>query len=208
MDSVYLISLIVGGFFVLLSIFGGGDHEADADTDFDFDADSDFDFDSDFDSEFDADMSADLDADAHLDFDAGVGFVDLLSIRALFLFAAFFGLTGVTLGALGTAEPMNGILSAMTGLAIGLGGNWFIKRFAYQEVSSQMTAAELKGRTATVLLPMEGAQKGRILIDTGERKMQITARLFEPDSAESVTEGDEVVVLKVDGRVAEIIKPT
>lgn len=200
MDSVYLISLIVGGFFVLLSIFGGGDHEADADGDFDFDADTDVDF--------DADMSADLDADAHIDLDAGVGFVDLLSIRALFLFAAFFGLTGVTLGALGTTEPMNGILSAMTGLAIGLGGNWFIKRFAYQEVSSQMTTAELKGRTATVLLPMEGAQKGRILIDTGERKMQITARLFEPDAAEAVIEGDEVVVLNIDGRIAEIIKPT
>lgn len=200
MDSVYLISLIVGGFFVLLSIFGGGDHDADADSDFDFEADTDVDFDLDFDG--------DLDADAHLDFDAGVGFVDLLSIRALFLFAAFFGLTGVTLGALGTAEPMNGILSAMTGLAIGLGGNWFIKRFAYQEVSSQMTASELKGRTATVLLPMEGAQNGRILIDTGERKMQITARLFEPDTAETVSEGDEVVILKIDGRIAEIIKPT
>ena len=198
MDSVYLISLIVGGFFVLLSIFGGGDHEADADSDFDFDADSAIDFDAD----------VDLEADAHVDLDAGVGFVDLLSIRALFLFSAFFGLTGVTLGALGTAEPMNGILSAMTGLVIGLGGNWFIKKFAYQEVSSQMTAAALKGRTATVLLPMEGAQKGRILIDTGERKMQITARLFEPDAAEAVAEGDEVVVLKVDGRIAEIIKPT
>jgi len=192
MDSVYLISLIVGGFFVLLSIFGGGDHEADADTDLDFDSDFD----------------GDLDAAAHLDYDAGVGFVDLLSIRALFLFAAFFGLTGVTLGALGTAEPMNGFLSAMTGLAIGLGGNWFIKRFAYQEVSSHMKATELKGRTATVLLPMEGAQKGRILVDTGERKLHITARLFEPDADETISEGDEVVILNIDGRVAEIIKPT
>lgn len=204
MESVYLISLIVGGFFVLLSIFGGGDHEADADSDFDFDSDADVDFDTDF----DGDLDGDLDMDAHLDLDAGVGFVDLLSIRALFLFAAFFGLTGVSLGALGTAEPLNGILSAATGLIIGLGGNWFIKRFAYQEVSSQVTAKALKGQTATVLLPMEGAQKGRILIDTGERKMQITARLFEPDVAESVVEGDEVVVLNVDGRIAEIIKPT
>ena len=46
MDSVYLISLIVGGFFVLLSIFGGGDHEADADTDLDFDSDFDGDLDA------------------------------------------------------------------------------------------------------------------------------------------------------------------
>ena len=47
MDSVYLISLIVGGFFVLLSIFGGTDHESDSDVDTDFDHDFDADLDAD-----------------------------------------------------------------------------------------------------------------------------------------------------------------
>ncbi len=199
MESVYLISLIVGGFFVMLSIFGGGDHEADADADLDFDADSDLDFDTDHDLDFDADHD--------LGMEAGPGFVDLFSIRALFLFAAFFGLTGVVLGAFGTAEPMLGILSASTGAVIGLGGNWFIKRFAYQQVSSQVTTASLKGKTAEVLLPMEGQQNGRILLEAGGKKVQLTARLFEPDEADPVDRGDEVVVLRVDGRVAEVVKP-
>ena len=203
MESVYLISLIVGGFFVLLSIFGGGDHEADADTDLDFDADSDFDVDMDL----DADHDLDFDMDHDLGMEAGPGLVDLLSIRALFLFAAFFGLTGVVLGALGTAEPLLGILSASTGAVIGLGGNWFIKRFAYQQVSSQVTTASLKGRTAEVLLPMEGEQNGRILLEAGGKKLQLTARLFEPDQADPVERGDEVVVLRIDGHVAEVVKP-
>ncbi len=77
MDSIYLTSLLVGGFFVLLSIFGGGesDHDADHDFDHDIDVDADHDFDSDF----------------SVDLDGSPDFVDLLSLRALFLFAAFFG---------------------------------------------------------------------------------------------------------------------
>lgn len=197
MDSIYLISLIVGGFFVLLSIFGGGDHETDADHDLSFEADHDVEF----------DLDGDLDLDHDFGADAGPGLVDLFSIRALFLFAAFFGLTGVSLGAFGTAEPMNAVLSAITGMIVGLGGNWFIKRFAYQQVSSQVSAASLKGRTARVLLPMEGDQNGRIQLEAGGRKLQFTARLFEPEQAEALAQGDEVVVLNMDGRVAEVIKP-
>lgn len=197
METVYLTSLIVGGFFVLLSIFGGGDHESDADTDLALDADHDVDLTVDADHDFDAAF----DVDAH----GGPDLVDLFSIRALFLFAAFFGLTGVTLGALGTVEPLNGILSATTGLLVGLGGNWFIKRFAYQQVSSQITEQALKGRTARVLLPLSGDRKGRILLESGGRRVELTAQLF--DGADSADRGEEVVVMRVHGHIAEVIKP-
>lgn len=189
MDTVYLTSLIVGGFFVLLSVFGGGDHESDVDHDADLSVDADH------------DLDASLDVDTH----GGPDLVDLFSIRALFLFAAFFGLTGVTLGALGTGEPLNGILSAMTGLVVGLGGNWFIKRFAYQQVSSQITEQALKGRTARVLLPLSGNQKGRIQLESGGRRIELTAQLF--DGADAAERDEEVVVVRVNGHIAEVIKP-
>ena len=110
MDSVYLISLIVGGFFVMLSIFGGSDHEADSDVDTDFDTDF----------VADIDVDADVDHDFHiggsgLDASTDVGFVDLFSLRALFLFAAFFGLTGSLFTWFGVAEPMTALLSTLTG---------------------------------------------------------------------------------------------
>lgn len=69
MDSVYLISLMVGGFFVVLSIFGGSENEADSDVDTDFD--------SDFDSDFDADVDTDFDADANVDHEFHIGSSDL-----------------------------------------------------------------------------------------------------------------------------------
>ena len=135
MDSIYLISLIVGGFFVLLSLFGG----ADSDADFDVDGD------------FDLDLDADLDAD--VDIGSGGGLVDLLSIRALFLFAAFFGLTGILLGMTGTIEPMRLILSIATGGITGLGGNYLIKRVGYRVVSSDISLSDLKGPNRTGTSP-------------------------------------------------------
>jgi len=195
MDSVYLISLIVGGFFVLLSVFGAGESDSDVEMDADFDHEFDFDADHDFDTDFSVDAGS------------GIGVVDLLSIRALFLFAAFFGLTGVILGFMGSSEPRTAILSATTGLLIGIGGNFIIKRFAYEHVSSQVSDADIQGRTARVLLPFKGSEKGKILVQAGGKRLQITARLFESIDMEEVQNGDEVVVVRMTGRIAEVVKP-
>ena len=56
MLTLYIITGIVGGTFIVLSALGGlGDHDSD------FDADHDADFDADHDADFDADADADLD---------------------------------------------------------------------------------------------------------------------------------------------------
>lgn len=204
MDPVYWISLIVGGFFVLLSVFGGGDSDADADVDFDADADLDFDGDADM------DLDADADADMHVgygDVGAGPGLVDLFTIRALFLFAAFFGLTGVLLSLANTGEPMTAILAGLTGAIIGLGGNYIIKSIGYAHVSSNVTALDMKGRTGTVIIPFDSNDQGKISLISKGQRLQLVARAFE-GADETFEPGDEVVVVRVDGRVAEVVKPS
>jgi membrane protein implicated in regulation of membrane protease activity len=200
MKSVYLISLIVGGFFVLLSIFGGADHESDFDADVDVDADFDI----------SADVDADADMDLHLDGDlgAGLGIVDLLSIRALFLFAAFFGLTGTLLDLAGTQEPLIALLSVLVGLVVGLGGNYIIKKFAYEHVSSAIEGRDYQGRTAKVILPFAGDDRGKITLEVKGQRLQLPARSLDLETLESFGPGDEVVVVRMDGRVAEVVKPT
>ena len=204
MDPVYWISLIVGGFFVLLSVFGGGDSEADADVD--FDADADLDFDGDADMDLDADADADLHI-AHGDLGAGPGLVDLFTIRALFLFAAFFGLTGVLLSLVNTGEPMTAILAGLTGAIVGLGGNYIIKSIGYAHVSSTVTAVDMKGRTGTVIIPFDSNDQGKISLISKGQRLQLVARAFE-GADETFEPGDEVVVVRVDGRVAEVVKPS
>lgn len=205
MDSVYLVSLIVGGFFVLLSIFGGGDHESDVDVDADVDADFDLEADSDFD--LDADTEVEVGHGLDSDLGAGVGLVDLLSLRALFLFLAFFGLTGTALGWVGESAVVTAVLATLVGLIAGLGGNYVIKRFAYEQVSSAVGVADYKGKTARVVLPFEGAERGQILLEAKGQRLQLPARSLDIEGAETFAPGDHVVVIRMDGRVAEVVKP-
>lgn len=198
MGTIYWICLLVGGFFVTLSVLGGGETDADADVDADFDAD--------FDADVDVDADVDLDADVDYDIGAGPGFVDLLSIRALFLFAAFFGLTGVLLSWLGNEEPTTAIAATVMGLIVGLGGNYAIKRIGYEHVSSAVTTNDLKGRTGTVLIPFEGEARGKITLTTKGTRLQLLARAFEGQDGH-FERGDEVVVIGQKGNVVEVVKP-
>lgn len=189
MDTIYWVSLLIGGFFVLLSLIGGGETEADHD----------------FGADHDVDVDHDLDA-GH-DLGAGPGFVDLLSIRALFLFAAFFGLTGLLLSWAGTGEPFTALLATLTGLIVGLGGNYLIKRVGYRHVSSDVSTQELKGVTAQVLIPFTGAEKGKISLVAKGNRLQLVARSLDHEAAEPFRPGDEVVVVRMSGSIAEVVKP-
>lgn len=189
MDMVYLVSLLVGGFFVLLSIFGG-DAEMDAEVDIDIDGDFDF------------------DGEAGSDIGAGGGLVDLLSVRALFLFAAFFGLTGKVLTWAGSDPTLTAILATTMGLVVGLGGNYLIKRVGYAQVSSAVAAHELKGVTGKVLLPFSGTEKGKIKLIVKGNEVRLIAKSLDESSQESFNQGDEIVVVRNENGIAEVVKPT
>jgi membrane protein implicated in regulation of membrane protease activity len=196
METIYLICLLVGGFFVLLSMFGGGDTDVDADVG----------------GDIGADLDVDIDADSPLHggsatAGAGPGLVDVFSVRALFLFAAFFGLTGTALSLLDSGEPLTTILALLVGLATGLGGNYVIQRVGYDHISSDVTSTDLKGQTGRVLVPFDGERKGKISIVARGHRLQLVARAFENQTIDAFQPGDEVVIVRVDGAIAEVVKP-
>ncbi|MCY4158041.1 MAG: hypothetical protein OXE92_03930 [Bacteroidetes bacterium] len=181
MDTTYWISLIVGGVFVLLSLIGGGD------------------------SDLDTEIDSDLDADVSSESDIGTGWVDLFSVRTIFLFAAFFGLCGVLLPLAGLGEGARLLASLTLGLVIGIGGNYLIKRVGYAHISSEVTSAELKGRTAKVVIPFDSLDVGKIVLVTKGQRIQFKARSFE--AIEDVyAEGEEVIIVRMQGAVAEVLK--
>ncbi|MCB0720058.1 MAG: hypothetical protein KDD65_16545 [Bacteroidetes bacterium] len=216
MNGFYLFSLLVGGFFVILSAVGFGEHESD--TDFDADADVDLDVDADADVDLSADHDVALEAevvgDADHDFsvgghDAGVGFIDLFSLRAVFLFMAFFGFCGFMLNLIGDgAEPVTALFSFAFGAIAGLGGNWVIKNFAYRSVSSDVKTSELQGQTAKVLLPFGTEDKGKILLTAKGQTVQLVAKSLSDETSDVFAKGDEVVIVRMNGRIAEVVKPT
>ena len=183
MGTVYLVSLIAGGIFVLLSLFGGG--EADVDTD------------------IDADM--DLDADFDSDISSGPGFVDILSLRMVFLFLCFFGLSGTTLPLVGLPFWSVLTLSLVLGAFVGIAGSYAIKRIAYAHVSSEVNANDLQGMAGKVLIPFDALDKGKISLVAKGQRMQLTACAFE-EAEEGYEVGDEVVIVHMNGRIAEVVK--
>jgi len=196
METIYLICLLVGGFFVLLSMLGGGDTDVDADVG----------------GDIGADIDVDVDAESTLSggsetAGAGPGLVDVFSVRALFLFAAFFGLTGTALSLLDSGEPLTAILALLVGLVTGLGGNYVIQRVGYDHISSDVTSIDLKGQTGKVLVPFDGERKGKISIVARGHRLQLVARAFENQTIDAFEPGDEVVVVRVDGAIAEVVKP-
>ncbi len=177
MDPLYWISFIVGGVFVLLSLIGGGD------------------------SDLDADLDADIDADT----DLGSGWVDLFSVRTIFLFAAFFGMCGVLLPLANINEIVRLFISLGVGLTVGTGGNYLIKRIGYVHISSEVTASDLTGRTAEVIIPFGRSDVGKIVLITKGQRMQFKARGFE-GAEEIFDQGEEVIVVRMEGAVAEVLK--
>ena len=199
MSTVYLVCLIVGGFFVLLSLIGG----TDSDTDADFDADADIDL--------EADADFDTDVDAHAEFahevGSGVGFVDLLSLRFVFLFAAFFGLSGTLLELIGSEASTTLVMSLLTGLVVGLGGNYFIKTVGYRSVSSEITTDDLIGHTGRVTVPFGAGDHGKVRLVSKGKQIVLIARSLDDSNKIEFKPGEEVVVVRLDGSVAEVVKP-
>ena len=189
MDAVYWVSLVIGGIFVLLSMIGGGEADLDADVDADFDLDADADF--------------DLDADS--DISAGPGLVDIFSLRTVFLFAFFFGLSGVLLPLSGAADLMVLLLSLGLGSFVSVAGSYLIKRVGYAHISSDVTGGDLQGTPAKVLIPFGTSDQGKISLIAKGQRMQLTACAFE-DEENTFDVGDEVLVVRMDGRVAQVVK--
>lgn len=185
MDTVYWVSLVIGGIFVLLSMIGGG--ETDMEADVDLDADADF----------------DLDADA--DISSGPGLVDIFSLRTVFLFAFFFGLSGVAFSLSRAADLAVLLLSLGLGTFVSIGGSYLIKRIGYAHVSSDVTAADLKGTLAKVVIPFDSSDQGKISLVAKGQRMQLTARAFEEEE-DTFDVGDAVLVVRMDGRVAHVVK--
>lgn len=160
------------------------------------------------------DAGFDLDADvgADLDFsgaDGGIGdFTGLfrrVPVSSYAFFMAFFGAAGT----LGTWRDIGFVATIILAVSLGLiGAAVNTAAFGFlrnTESTSQLTDRQLEGRLATVSVPIDVGKRGRVWLDTGDERVQLTAGSVESAADQSFARGEQVVIVQMANGVAKVM---
>ena len=188
MLTVYLVCLLLGGLLIALSIFGGGDTDADVDVATDVAVDS------------DVDVEADVDAEGGGE---GVGAAArFLSLRNLVFFLAVFGLTGTLL----TLLQANHLATLLTSVGLGVLAACAVHRLMGYLRTSQSgalpSASALAGAEARVVVGLSATRPGKVDVVAGDRTYQFLARIHEGARVDHVEVGDTVVIVRIQDGIA------
>jgi membrane protein implicated in regulation of membrane protease activity len=170
MMVAYLITLIVGGVLVAMSLLAGADHEGEGG------------------------MGGPDHGDAHGGFlDALQSWLPIASLRFWTFFAAFFGLTGTAMTVLGAAGKVPvAIASIAVGYASGIILTRAIRHLARGSSDSSLGEADLVGATALVLLPPAIGRPGKVRVHIKDRTVDFMA---ETQEAAEMAAGENVLVI-------------
>jgi membrane protein implicated in regulation of membrane protease activity len=184
--AVYVGSLLFGGLLIGASFLGAG-HDADIHTG-------------------DAGDAGHGDGDGHEQSSASA-WLALFGIRFWSFAAAFFGLTGLVLRAVGssTVTALAPLISAGIGVAAGLGASATFRTLARDTIGEVRGAAALVGREGRLLLPVDRAQRGKVRVPMpGGGHVDLVA---ESDDVAVLAAGSDVLIVEVRGNVA-VVEPT
>jgi membrane protein implicated in regulation of membrane protease activity len=177
MLAVYLVSLLVGGVLIALSIAAGADHGGDH-----------------------AGVAHGADhgaghAEAGQAGGQGVllGWLPLGSLRFWIFFAAFFGLTGAAMTGLALAGALPvAAAAAAVGYASGLLLTRTIRHLERSSGDSSVAEADLVGATARVLLPIAAGRTGKVRVHIKGRSVDLLADTEEDGT---MAAGEDVLVI-------------
>ncbi len=177
MFLAYVFSLVVGGVFLGVSALLGA-KDADA-------GHGDGGHDGAHDGGHDKDSGADGD----------VAWLPWFSLQFWMFAMAFFGLTGTVLEGFGIAGT---IVTAPTAIALGIGSglaaSYALHKLKHDKVESNVGASDFIGRNATVLLPVQKNQTGKIRVQV---KGQLIDLVAVTDDVDPIVAKDEVLVIEM-----------
>lgn len=200
MLALYLFCAGLGIPLLALFVFGGNDGgELELESGFELDADAGMDLD------VGGDVGSDMDLGG---MDAGFGditaFVRRIPVSSYAFFLAFFG--GV--GTVGTWLDFGFVTTLVMAVCLGLLGA-FVNTAAFAFLrntgsTSHVQDRDLQGKLATVSVPIEDGRRGRIWLEAGDERLQLTAALVE--GSDVITLGEQVLIVGVDNGVAQVIR--
>lgn len=142
--TFFIICLVVGAMLLLVSLFGGGEHDFD---------------------------SGDIDVGG--DFDSGdiTDGVSLFSYRTIVIFLTTFGASGTIATHLEYPFMTALLIGVGAGILIGLFAWWLMSQAFKQQASSMVTSQDLIGKIALVNIPITLHSLGEVSLEVrGQRK--------------------------------------
>lgn len=182
MFTAYIFSLLVGGGFLALSVFG------------------------DFLDGMDVDADVDLDADAVAG--SGADVAKLLSLRTI-VYALFgFGASGAVLHWLwgGGSPAVTAAVAGVTGLASGAAINAAFRYLRRSGAGTALGERSLAGLTGEVTMEIAPDGAGTVKVSRGERRYSVRARMDStcPDDL-PLRAGQSVVVVGMKNGIADVV---
>ena len=195
MLALYLFCAALGIPLLALFAFGSGDGDAElGDAGFDVDAD------------IGGDVGTDLDFGGA---DGGLGdFTGLLRrvpISSYAFFLSFFGGAGTVGTWLDVGFIQTFILAVTLGVMAASVNTAAFSFLRNTDSSSQLTDRQLEGRLATVSVPIDAGKRGRIWLDTGDERVQLTAGSIEASLDQSFERGEQVVIVEMANGIAKVM---
>ncbi len=180
MLTLYLIALAIGGTLLIVTVFFGGEHDADADVDADVGPD------------IDAGVEVDGDADVHVEADSGghgdhgsggdlamgaMAWLPVVSMRFWTFFLAFFGLTGtaLTVAEVGGGITARAIISGIVGYGCGMLVVIAFRRMRHTQTDSALISDDYIGESARVMVAIRKGKTGKIRFDIKGRTVELMA---------------------------------
>lgn len=189
MMTLYLACLIIGGIFIVVSLF--------------------FDTDSGADGDIDLDADLDLDADTGVDAIQGEGAaaaIKFLSFRNFVMFTAFFGLTGTVLTWLGGPFLVNLLAAIALGLFTATLMHKAMAHLVKNEVGQTTNLEDLIGSSAKVTIDLSRNHRGKISVYAYGRTLQILARVAEEAARDEFKSGETVIILRIQEGTAFVVE--
>ncbi len=197
MLAVYIFCAALG--IPLLALFALGSGDSDV-------GDAGFDVDGGFDV-----GDAGFDVDADLGGSGGglgdfTGLVRRVPISSYAFFLSFFGGMGIVGTALDFGFVATLVLAAVIGAAAASINTAAFAFLRGTDTSSQLTDRELTGRLATVSVPIEVGKRGRVWLDTGDERVQLTAGPIAAERDQLFERGDRVLIVEIEHGVARVMR--
>ena len=199
MLTVYVACLIFGGTLLAVTLSSGGDAHAGADVDT-------------VDAHGDVGADGDLDHDAEGRLHGAASHADprlvllsqVLSVRNLIFFTAFFGAAGTALTLLRVpawwAAPSSALMGSTAAVSISR-----VLAYLHRTESGRVdNEKDFEGLPARVLVDVGVAETGKISVATDERSLQLLARVAQESSRPRFAAGEAVLIVRVEDGIAQV----